>query len=498
MGRRTGCAGNGGTLTGMETRAHKTLWRIAPVVLAAALLLAGCSWKTRRIETAGTTTNRTGDVMVHTFENGITLLHHRVRDSGIVAVAWMSVPGAASDPDEKTGRTHLAMRLLTKGTRTRSADEISEALEDLGARVSTSASHEYVSAGLQCVRGDLPRAFEILSDVLIEPTFPIDEIRLEKKRVLSEIRVRDDRPSGAAMKRLRDQLFSPGPYGRPVDGEPETIEALTQTDLVDAHARFAVPDQMIVSIVGDVPFEDAVLLVQERLGALPATDRPDTQAGQTWRPRAALEQIVRNVEQSFIASGYITCPVTHEDTPALDVMTAVLGQGMSSRMFVRLRDEKGLAYGVGAFGSGQRNAGYMVAWIGTTPERICESLDGIAAEIEAVRLEPVTAAELDRAKAYLIGGYLRDHETNGQKASHLAYWHFTGLGPEYDARYPDLVRAVTTRDVMRVANKYLTDPATVLVRPEEPLPECLDYSEKPVWKYLEDADEVPGAPQDAR
>ncbi len=436
--------------------------------------------------------------MIHKLENGLTLLHRRVPDSGIIAMSWLSVPGASVDPGDKIGRTHLMMRLLSKGTKSRSADQVSEDLEDIGARISTSASHEYVSAGLQCVRGDLSRAFEILSDVIINPTFPLEEIRLEKRRVLSEIRVRDDRPSGAAMKRLRRQLFEPGPYGRPVDGEPETIETLTQTDLVEAHREVLFPDQMIVSLVGDIPAEEAIRLVEERLGALPASGRPDAEVSQNWRPRAGLDQILRSVEQSFIASGYITCPITHEDAPALDVMAAVLGQGMSSRLFVRLRDEKGLAYGVGAFGANYRHAGYLATWIGTTPERICESLDGISAEIETIRQEPVTQEELDRARAYLIGGYLRDHETNGQKASHLAYWQFAGLGTEHDERYPDLIRDVTTRDVMRVANKYLTDPATVLVRPEDPLPECLDYSEKPVWKLLEDADDIPEAPQDAR
>jgi len=480
------------TKTKMKT---KTTMHLV-LLLAAALGLAACaSPKATRSATTEPTTKETApSVMTVTLSNGITLLHRRSASNDIVAMALLSGPGASADGEAKAGRAALAMRLLSKGTKSRTSDQIAEALEGMGAHMSPSSSHDSVSVSLQCVRGDFSPAMEIVADAWLNPTFPLEEIRTEKKRILAEIRMRDDRPSGAAMKRLRRELFSPSPYGRPVEGEPETVEALTQIDLMEAHGVFARPENMVVAIVGNVSLDEARAEVEKRFGAMKSEPKPAADASKTFSPRASLEQIVRDVEQGFIVSGYVSCNIAHEDAAAVDVLTAILGQGMSSRFFVRLRDEKGLAYSTGCMAGNMRNAGYVAAYIGTQPDRLCESIDGMAKELALIREEPATPDELARAKAYIVGEYLRDHETNGQQASHLAYWQFVGLGAEYDSKYPDAVRAVTTRDVMRVANRYLTDATTVVVRPEQPVPPCLDPTEKPLWKKLDESD-VPATPE---
>lgn len=425
---------------------------------------------------------------VHHFPNRMTLIHRRNESNSIAAVTCLARPGALADPPEKAGRMHLMMRLLSKGTASRSADQIAEAFEGMGARFGASENYDYVGVSLQCVRDDLGRAMNVYADILRNPSFPLDEIQTERNRVLGEIRAREDRPPSAAMRRFRQQLFSPGPYGVPLEGFPETVAQVTQIDLVEAHRTVFQPENMVFAIVGDISFEEARKLVESSFGDLPALGTPLSEASRRHSPRSRHERLERATEQGFVTMGTVTMPMDHDDSPAMDLAAAVLGQGMSARLFRELRDRRGLAYMVGAFNRQYRHAGMFGVYIGTSPETVATSVRehgdpegfftsggidamewasrALWAEVEQLKLEPVPQAELERARSYLIGGYLRGHEANSQQAHYLAFWHTMGLGVDYDERYPELLREVTSRDVMRVANKYFLDPTTVILAPD--------------------------------
>lgn len=423
--------------------------------------------------------------MIHRLPNNLTLIHRRSEANDIVAVVCLASPGAFADPAEKAGRTNLMMRLLSKGTKTRTSDEVAQALEGMGARLGTSGGYDYVSASLQCVRGDVDDAVAIFADVVRNPSFPLEEIRTEKARVMAEIRMKDDRSGSAVMKKFREQLFASSAYGRALEGEAATVDTFTQIDMVEAHRAIILPENMVVSVVGNIAFEDALKLVGKHFGTMTGPDLAKVEMQKTFTPKTGMATIVRDVEQSFIAMGAITCPLANEDTPAIDVASAILGEGMSSRLFVELRDKRSLAYSVGAMNASHAGTGYMVTYIGTKPETICDSIKGLWEQVTLLRTEPVGEDELARAKAYIVGGYLREHESNSQQASHMAYWHIMGMGAAYDEAYPDRVRAVTTRDVMRVANKYFLDPTTVLLRPAEPVPPCLTSPEQKNYEIFD-------------
>jgi len=458
---------------------------------------------------------------MHRLDNGAVVLHRRNESNAIVAITCLAQPGATADPEGRDGTANLLARLLSKGTSSRTADELAAGLEDIGARFSASADHDTIQVSIQCVRDDLPRAMELFADMLNSPTFPLDEIRLERDRVRAQIRMRDDRPPSAAMHRLKRVLYGTHPYGRPVEGNADTLDNITQTDLVTLHRDAFRPSKLTFAIVGDIEEEEALDLFEEHFGNIPDRSTQKLSATKTFGYTAAVEEIVRETEGGFIAMGVIACDETDPDGPAVDVATAVLGMGMSSRLFSEFRDRQSLAYMVGAWPDRSLLAGHIVAYIGSSPSVISdddpelaekvftlygkamneEAVEGLLArlgeyrpeakipasrdqiqrarfhvisdrlwaEIDALRSEPVTQEELERAKAYLEGSYLRRHESNSGQAWHLAWWHVAGLGTEYDEEYPKLVRAVTTRDVMRVANKYFVDPAIVILRPGDPL-----------------------------
>lgn len=465
------------------------------MLVALVLSMVGCaSTNSPSLLTTGVTRPVDDQTTLHRFDNGILLVHRRTTANDIVGLSLLSRPGSVIDPPGKSGRANLMARLMTKGTKSRTSDEIASAVENLGARLSASADHDYVAVSLQCVRDDFGRSVEIMADVVRHPAFPLGEITTERKRVLADIRMKDDRPPSATMKHLRRELFDAHPYARANDGDPADIESINQIDLAEAHREHFRPERLVIGVVGDVSFETVRDTLASRLGDWTATDVPLTGATKTFGAPGRRVAVERDIEQGFVALATHTAAEGDPDSPAVDVASAVLGQGMSSRLFTSLRDRQGLAYTVGAFVTRHFDAGFMAAYIGSSPASIRDDdaelrtlasrtygkaplpdqlqvakFDLISAklwdEVDSLKREPVPDAELDRARAYIVGNYLRRHETNSQQAFYLAYCELAGLGVAYDKQYPQLIRAVTTRDVLRVANKYFNDPTVVITRP---------------------------------
>lgn len=397
--------------------------------------------------------------------NNLTLVHRQTTSNRVVAVQCLARPGATADPPERAGRSHLMTRLLTKGTSTRSSDDIARIIENAGARLGAGASHDAITVSLKCVRDDLERLFPVFTDVILDASFPIDEIETERERQLTAIRMREDRPPSAALRRFRRELFSTHAYGIPVEGEPDTVPLITQRDLVLARNQVFRPENMTISIVGDLTLEAAEALVRDAFGGLELQSQLRAESRKTFSQTGGLFEEFRRIEQGFIAMGCHAPALGTSDAVAVETASAVLGAGMSSRLFTELRDRRGLAYMVGAMAGQQRDAGYFCAYIGTSGPNIDDASQALWAEVERLKTEPVATEELERAKAYIKGEFLRDHETTSQQAFYLGMWQFFGMGIDYDTRFPALVDAVTSRDIMRVANKYFNNPTVIVLRP---------------------------------
>ena len=451
------------------------------LALLAVLLLPGaCVWRDYRdgifsnrqpFELPNASTRRIDDVTVHTLQNGLTLIHRRNTTNSIVGAVLYIRTGSSNDPPEKAGLTNLMMRLLPKGTTSRSADQVSDQLGLLGASLAPSAGRDFCKVSLQCVNEDFPQAMELMADVVFHPTFPAPEIDLEKKKVLAQIRMGDDLNHVVATKRFMKELFGSHPYGFPLEGEKETVESIQPGDILRLHGETFAPSAMVLCVVGGIDEAAAQAVVEKVFGGTRLEKRPAYAVNKIIAPGGSRTEIARKAEQAFIVLGHLTCPTGDADEPAVEVATNILGTGMSSRLFVELRDKQGLAYSVGASATFLKNQGYFLAHIGTAPKNVEKASEGLWAQIDRLRTEPVGEEELQRAKNYIAGQYLRSHERNMQQASYLGYWFVTGREPDFDARYLDGINAVTSRDVMRVANKYFLEPSVVIVRPTgEPTP----------------------------
>lgn len=450
----------------MIRRAVRCLAATGAVLLAAACFRPvpepGARPSPTLIESAPVTID---DVTVKTLANGLTLIHRRTTANDIVGMVAFVKHGAATDPDVVAGRTNLMMQLLTKGTARRTADEIAEEAGLLGASLSASAGQDYCTLSLQCVNDDLGPAMDLFTDVLLNPTFPNEELDLEREKVLAGIRMADDQTSAVTAKRFRSELFGSHAYGRPLEGLPSTLPAISGKMLYDTHRGSFVASNTVLAIVGNVSFDTAESLAESNFPAAPTERTPRYEADKIIAPGGRRVPIHKEAKQGFIMMGVLTCASGDEDEPALRVATAALGAGMSSRLFRELRDKQGLAYSVGAGTTTMRHQGYFQAWIGTGPETLQRAEAGLWEQIRLLRDEPLPPDELRRAKNYLAGEYLRAHERNMQQARYLAYWHVSGRGVGYDREYLDDIEKVSLRDVMRVANKYFLEPTVVVLHP---------------------------------
>lgn len=450
------------------------LARRVGVALCLAALAAGCyrpvvmpgaTGNRKPFTLSESATKRIDDVTVHTLANGLTLIHRQTKANDIVGIVAYVRHGAVSDPEIAGGRTNLMMRLLTKGTERRTADEIAEETGLLGASLSAAAGQDYCTVSLQCVNEDLGAAMDLFTDVLQNPIFPNAELDLEREKVLAGIRMGEDQAHVIVGKRFRAELFGTHPYGRPVEGTPETLPRISGKMLYDTHRANFVPSNMVLSVVGNVDYGTIQAICERSFQHVALEKKPLFDVNKIIAPAGTRVPLYKEAKQGFIMMGVTTCPAGNPDEVALEVATTALGSGMSSRLFRELRDKQGLAYAVGADTAFQRQQGYFYGYIGTGPDTLARAEKGLWEQVRALREEPLPDDELQRAKNYIAGEYLRAHERNMQQARYLAYWHVSGRGVEYDRQYLNDVEAVTLRDVMRVANKYFLDPTVVVLHP---------------------------------
>jgi len=408
------------------------------------------------------------EVHSHTLRNGLKVL--LVDNSSVPTVSLTSsvLAGARYDLESKAGLAIMASRLLDEGTENRTSLEIADAIESVGGAIETDGSFERIIATAGVLNKDVDLGLELLSDLMMRPIFPQDYVDKEKERTLAEIASALDRPQVVAGWAFNELVYQDHPLHRPSHGYPQTVERLTREDLLDFHRRYFVPNNVILSIVGDFRVPELLPKIKEAFGGwearpldFPAYSEPVRQTGKR------VKFITMPAQQLNIYLGHLGVRRTNPDYYALQVLDTILGggAGFTARIPRRLRDELGLAYTT--FASMTMTAGLdpgrFIAFIGTSPENMNLAIDGLLNEIRRIIEEPVTAEELQDAKDYLTGSFVFAFESSPQIARFLVHAEVYGLGFDYIDKYPQYVRAVTVDDISRVARKYLDSENYTLV-----------------------------------
>ena len=401
-------------------------------------------------------------------DNGITLIVVENQAADIISGRFfLKNAGTIGEKSEQAGVAHLASAVITKGTENLSALEIAEKIESLGAGLGADASTDYFSLSLKTVSRDFPPMLKLLGEIVRSPVFPESEVELERKLTLQSIRSQREQPFNVAFDRLRQQMYPQHPYGISVLGTETSVANLTRQDLQQYHQTYFRPDNLVISLSGRITKEQALNLISEvfRDWQNPAQAYPHSQlVTPTSNPSQA--EIIQETQQSIIMLGYLGTNVKSEDYPVLKLLSAYLGNGLSSRLFVELREKRGLAYDVSAFFPTRIDVGPFITYMGTAPTNTEIAIEGLSKEVERLTQETLTEEELQGAKNKLLGQYALGKQTNGEIAQTFGWYETLGLGVEFDRTFQAAIPPISPAMAQKVANRYLSKPYISIVKPE--------------------------------
>lgn len=396
--------------------------------------------------------------------NGIVLLVAERPAVPIVAVRVLTRAGAVFDPDDRAGLAHLTGALLTRGTGKRPGPEVDSAIEFVGGSLEAVAGRDSLTVALSVQKKDLALGLDLVSEIVLSPTFPPAEVTRKVSEIQAAIRRSEEDP-GTVASRVLARLVYPGhPYGVPVEGTRDSVARLTRDDVVKFYAQQVRPDTTVVAVVGAVTVDEARREITARLGAWARPAGAPQSITPVTAPAPPREETVkRELTQSTIMFGRLAIRQTDPDYFPLSVASYVLGGGSASRLYARVRDEAGLAYAVYSWLSTAR---YGAAFAVTAQTRTAEApkvVVMVREELARMTRGAVAERELALAKQYLVGSFPFRLDTSGKVADFLVAVEDQGLGLDYADRYKERIARVTARDVQRVAAKYFPPAAFNLV-----------------------------------
>ncbi len=395
--------------------------------------------------------------------NGIVILITENPTADIIAARCFFAGGERVQTLAKSGLTHLAASLMTRGTERYSSLEIAEQVESIGASLGTESSSDYFLLSLKTISSDFHDMLMLGSAILRSPSYPDSELDLERRLTIQAIRSQQERPLTIAYDLLQNLMYGDHPYGFSSLGTEETVSKLTRNDLVDFHQTYLRPDQMVVSIAGKIASEQALSLVGEAFGDWKKPNQPTIISTPTPNFQARLVTHEQDTQQAIVMIGYPAPSVSSPDYAALKIISTYLGNGLSSRLFVELREKRGLAYEVSAFYPTRLEASQFVAYIGTASHNTGTALAGLRHECDRLATVAIGEDELAICKSKLLGQYALGKQTNGQIAQVYGWYEVMGLGLEFDRHFVEAIEAVTIADVQNAAQKYFTTPAISVV-----------------------------------
>ena len=380
-----------------------------------------------------------------------------------VSVGVWLVRGSRHESADLGGIAHFVEHMLFKGTATRSAEDIAQTIDSIGGQMDAFTSKEYAGYYLKVLDEHLPLAVDVLSDIVTHPAFAPDDIAREKKVILEEIKMVEDTPDDLVHEIFTETLWQGHPLGRPILGTPETVGALNSDTLRRYFTDTYAAPNLIVAAVGNIEHAQVLDLVSRAFEGIPVDG-----SGVSETPPELLSRVVirnKELEQSHVCLGTGAYRQDHADRYASYVLNTVLGGSMSSRLFQNVRERRGLAYAVFSGLSAYRDTGAMTIYAGCANEAVGELVDVVMGELRRLKQDPLTDAELQRAKDHLKGNLMLGLESTSSRMSNLARQEM------YFDRPYDLddtlrgVEAVTHEVLERVTNELFSNrelSATVL------------------------------------
>ena len=400
-------------------------------------------------------------------DNGVTFIVKDTHTTPAVAINLAVRAGSICDPVGAPGAMWLLSRSIDRGTVARSAAEIADVLDTGGISLTIAVTRHLFSLVCTCLAEDFDRVFDLLGDIVMKPSLPDEEIVTRKGEVITAIRQDEDNPAVRATDGLMALLYPDGhPYGRPTKGSIESVERLTRAGLVKLHATRFAPAELAAVVVGDVDPGRARESAARVFGGWRAP-APEPIALPSPGPSGGRRRLVvpmMNKAQVDLAYGFVTIRRADPAYYAFWLMNHVLGQyALGGRLGQSIRERQGMAYYASSWQEANRVEGPLVIRAGVSAANVNRAVASIEAELTRLAREGVTESELDDSRRFLIGAMPRALETNASIATFLQQAEFFGLGADFDARLPDLLRAVTVDEVNAIARRTIDPERGTLV-----------------------------------
>ncbi len=403
-------------------------------------------------------------MQIHTLKNGMTLIVRRLKTKTAALQVSVHV-GSDDETPALNGMSHFVEHMVFEGTKKRDADAIANEVERLGGEFNAVTSNERTYYYIKVLEKHLPTAAEILSDILINPTFDGKRFAKEKKVILEEINMVEDDPRYFQWILLNQHLFQNHPAKYPVYGSVEKVSAMSRQQMLEFYRKQYVPENITLVATGNIESKDIAMIKKKfcsMKGAVPEKrgtfEEPPTSS--------FYKEYRKEVKQTYMIRGFKTVGRSHQDSYALDVIKAILSRGQSGSLFREIRAKRGLVYEVGA--SYDPNLGYGIFGIYLSAKKSNIALTKQLIDAELKKLLVVPKNELEDAKSYIEGQFLMENEDTKNLATTIASWQRLSSLTRLQRYLKDL-KAVTAKEIQRVAGKYLlNESCTVLICPKIP------------------------------
>lgn len=388
-------------------------------------------------------------------KNGLVVI--LLPDNKTPAVAmnvWVSV-GGFNESDGESGMSHFVEHLIFKGTSELGPGEGAAILEASGGTFNAYTTFDNTVYTAACAGRFVETMIEVVGDSVLNASFPKGEVQSEQQVILEEIRMNLDDPTRRITKLMFAKSFAGHPYGDPILGTMEEVGKYTKDELYDYYKTYYVPSNMALVLSGDFDPKAVKPMIERYFGDAPKVDVPKRPSYEYPQDKGlSVDGLYENVHIGYLDLGFNIPPIDHEDLYALDVASQILGEGMGSRLYVRLVDEEKLVYHIGTYSYTPRQAGLFLVTSLFSPEKLEESVKVIMEEFTKLKVGSVTKQELDGAKIKIKSDFIYGEETVEGLADTIGFFEAVLGDVRFEKKYIKRIEGVSAEDIGRVANKY--------------------------------------------